>query len=357
MSFLTCFCDLPQKLHLTRSPPSPNLATPLVSPALCHAGGLRYPRKLPGGDDFVDNAVLAGLFRAHDEVAVGVLLDLLYRLPGVMGKHLVEQIPHPQDLLGLQLYVGGLSGRPPVGLVDEDAGVREGEALAPGPPGQQHGSGRGGLAVAEGRFVGLDELHGVVDGEKGGDVATGGVDVEVDLLVRILVLEEQELGAHQVGDGVVDGGPDEDDPLPQQPGVQVVRPFAPIALLYDRWDQVVVHGLDGHGTASGSLGSGFGSGAPPAALTRASEPASAAGAASEASEVAEAAGSPASASAPSPGISSWSRARSTGRPSSSTTSTCSSSQAKALDLRMSVASSSIWSFRTSWRRRSAGLAP
>src|ERR1039458_9838367 len=32
ISFFTCFCDLPQKLHFTRSPPSPNFATsvPLV---------------------------------------------------------------------------------------------------------------------------------------------------------------------------------------------------------------------------------------------------------------------------------------------------------------------------------------
>src|SRR5215218_7924636 len=27
MSFLTCFCDLPQNEHLSSSPPSPNLAT------------------------------------------------------------------------------------------------------------------------------------------------------------------------------------------------------------------------------------------------------------------------------------------------------------------------------------------
>src|SRR3546814_16303872 len=27
MSFLTCFCDLPQKEHFSSSPPSPNLAT------------------------------------------------------------------------------------------------------------------------------------------------------------------------------------------------------------------------------------------------------------------------------------------------------------------------------------------
>jgi hypothetical protein len=27
MSFLTCFCDLPQNEHFSSSPPSPNLAT------------------------------------------------------------------------------------------------------------------------------------------------------------------------------------------------------------------------------------------------------------------------------------------------------------------------------------------
>ena len=33
MSFLTCFCDLPQKEHFSRSPPSPIRAT-YVLPAL-----------------------------------------------------------------------------------------------------------------------------------------------------------------------------------------------------------------------------------------------------------------------------------------------------------------------------------
>src|SRR5579884_1616223 len=131
MSFLTCFCDLPQKLHLTRSPPSPNFATPGLPP-LGDAGGLRNARKLPGRDHFVDDAVLTSLVRAHDEVAVSVLLDLLYRLTGVEGKHLVQQIPHAQDLLGLELDVGRLAGGPPVGLVDEDPGVGQGEALALG---------------------------------------------------------------------------------------------------------------------------------------------------------------------------------------------------------------------------------
>ena len=32
MSFLTCFCDLPQKLHFSSSPVSPNFATVIVLP-------------------------------------------------------------------------------------------------------------------------------------------------------------------------------------------------------------------------------------------------------------------------------------------------------------------------------------
>ena len=45
MSFLTCFCDLPQNEHLSSSPPSPNLATSsapgLVGCAVSADGGDR----------------------------------------------------------------------------------------------------------------------------------------------------------------------------------------------------------------------------------------------------------------------------------------------------------------------------
>ena len=56
--------------------------------------------------------------------------------------------------------------------MDQDAGVGKGVAL-PGPPGQDDRRGRGGLPVTERRYVVLDELHGVVDGEQGRDVAAG----------------------------------------------------------------------------------------------------------------------------------------------------------------------------------------
>ena len=118
----------------------------------------------------------------------------------------------------------------------------QGQALARGARRQQHGRRRCGLPEADRGDVGPDELHRVVDGEQGGDVAAGAVDVDVDVLVGVLRLEVDELGADQVGDGVVDRRAQEDDVLLEQPGVQVVGPLAPVGLLDHRGDEVVPDG-------------------------------------------------------------------------------------------------------------------
>src|SRR5665213_4069898 len=95
ISFLTCFWVLPQKLHLTRSPPSPNFATEIpasvysrrnVLEGLCSADGFERGNR-PGGDDLVDHAVGHRLVCRHDEVAIRVLGDLLMGLAGVLGQH------------------------------------------------------------------------------------------------------------------------------------------------------------------------------------------------------------------------------------------------------------------------------
>ena len=127
-----------------------------------------------------------------------------------------------------------------VRLVEQDPGVRQREALALGAGGQQHGGGRRGLAEADRGDVGLDVLHRVVDREQRRDVAAGAVDVDVDVLVGVLRLEVQQLGADQVGDRVVDRRAQEDDVLLEQPGVEVEGPLAAVGLLDDRGDQVVV---------------------------------------------------------------------------------------------------------------------
>ena len=58
------------------------------------------------------------------EVAIGVGVHLLERLPGVLGEDLLEQVAHAEDLLGRQLEVGHLAvADRAVGLVEQDPGV------------------------------------------------------------------------------------------------------------------------------------------------------------------------------------------------------------------------------------------
>src|ERR1041385_5713880 len=114
ISFFTCFWLFPQKEHFSRSPPSPHLATdspPRPCPAgSAHSGGRGHRSELPVGEYLVDDAVFLALLGAHDEVAVRVLVDPLDRLAGGGGADLLQERPHAQDLLGLDLDVDGLTG-------------------------------------------------------------------------------------------------------------------------------------------------------------------------------------------------------------------------------------------------------
>src|SRR5688572_3308663 len=99
ISFFTSFWDLPQKEQL-RLPPvglssrfrSMRLWSPL-SILLVH--GLRHllrrqRRVLLVGEDVVDQAVFLGLARAHEVIALGVVVDAVERLAGVLGQELVQ---------------------------------------------------------------------------------------------------------------------------------------------------------------------------------------------------------------------------------------------------------------------------
>ena len=151
------------------------------------------------------------------------------RLAGVLGEDLLEQVAHPQDLLGRQLEVGDLAVADlAVGLVEQDPAVRQGEALALGAGGEQHRGRRRRLAEADRGDVVLDELHRVVDREQRRDVAAGAVDVDVDVLVGVLATRGGCNWAQiEVGDRVVDRRAQEDDVLLEQPRVEVVVPRSP----------------------------------------------------------------------------------------------------------------------------------
>src|SRR5678815_2257612 len=60
---------------------------------------------LRGDQHLVDDPVLLGLRRRHEVVALGVVLDLVRRLPGVLRVQLVERVARLQDLPGVDVDV------------------------------------------------------------------------------------------------------------------------------------------------------------------------------------------------------------------------------------------------------------
>src|SRR3954453_19554388 len=77
ISFLTCRCDLPQKLQ--RSCSFESVGRAIVSPRMLP----RAHSKLMLGDHAVNDAVVLCLFRGHEVVALRVGADLVVLLLGV----------------------------------------------------------------------------------------------------------------------------------------------------------------------------------------------------------------------------------------------------------------------------------
>src|SRR5215208_869964 len=104
MSFFTCRCDLPQKEQRSCSLESVGRAKSLPLPF--------RPQRSPSlvlGDHPVDDPVLLGFFRAQEIVPLGVRLDLLEVLAGVVGDDFVEAPAELDDLARVDLDVRRLA--------------------------------------------------------------------------------------------------------------------------------------------------------------------------------------------------------------------------------------------------------
>ena len=143
------------------------------------------------------------------------------------------------------------------GLVDEHAGVRQGAALAFLSGAEKHGAHAGGHTRANGSYVGLHQLHGVVDAQAAVHLATGGVQVQGDIGMGILRSQEQQLGLDDVGHIVVDGHAQKDDAVHHQAAEHVHLGHVQFALFRDGGVDVSVHGgritRKGHRTDAPSL--------------------------------------------------------------------------------------------------------
>ena len=166
-------------------------------------------------------------------VALGVLLDLVERLAGSIGENLVQVFADALDLLSRNLDLGLLPLSAAARLVNHHHGIRQAEALALGAAREQHRRHGSGHAHADGGDVGLDEVHGVENGETGVHLAAGRVDVERDVLLGILTLQVQKLGDHEVRGHGVDLFAQKDDTVIQEAGIDVVAALAARGLLDD----------------------------------------------------------------------------------------------------------------------------
>ena len=143
----------------------------------------------------------------------------------------------------MDLDIRGLALETAQRLVDHHPRMRQAVALAGGTARKQQGTHAARLADTGGRDVGLDELHGVVDGHPGSHRTTRRVDVEMNVLLGIFSLQEQQLGNHQVGHVVLDLADQEDDPFLQQARIDVVGALAAGGLLHHHGHQAT-GGLD-----------------------------------------------------------------------------------------------------------------
>mmetsp|Transcript_14089 Transcript_14089/g.42138 ORF Transcript_14089/g.42138 Transcript_14089/m.42138 type:complete len:219 (-) Transcript_14089:175-831(-) len=151
----------------------------------------------------VDEAVLASLLRGEEEIAVAVRLDLGGGLAREGSHVAVKDLADVEDLLRLDLHIGGLALSATKRLVDHDARVGERAALALRAGTEEEGTHGGGHAEADRGHVARHVLHGVEDGHASRHGAARGVDVQSDVLVRVLGSKVQKLSHEHVRDIIV----------------------------------------------------------------------------------------------------------------------------------------------------------
>ena len=124
--------------------------------------------------------------------------------------------------------------------MDHDMRVGKTEALALRASSEKNGTHGSGDTDTVGIHVAGYELHRVVDCQAGCHAPAGRVDVDVDVLLRVGHLQEEHLSDDGVGNEIIDGSPDKDDAVLEEPRIDVEGAFPASVLLNDGWDEVGV---------------------------------------------------------------------------------------------------------------------
>jgi hypothetical protein len=110
------------------------------------------------------------------------------------------------------------------------ARVRQSKTLSRFARCQQYCRHAGCLSKTERRNRTLYILHGVINGKSCGNEPAGGIDIDIDILSRILRLKKQHLGYYNVGKVIIHGPAKKNYPVFQEPGINIIGTLASIGL-------------------------------------------------------------------------------------------------------------------------------
>ena len=174
----------------------------------------------------VDDAVLFRFVGAHKVVALDVLFYFLQRLPGRFREDFVEAFARCDDMTRSYLNIGRLARGAAPRLMDHYFSIRQREAFAFGTCCENNRRSRSRDADTHGGDIGFDVIHRVEHGEPRRDGAARRVDIDLDVFLRVLRLEKEQLRDDEICGVVVNGAAEEDNAFLEEPRVYVVRALA-----------------------------------------------------------------------------------------------------------------------------------
>src|SRR5215203_5853500 len=122
--FLTMWVDPEAASYL---PPAANR----VSAVRLTAGNRKRGTSRALTNNVINNTVFLALVGPHDVVALGIVLNPLERLAGVLGQNLIQPLARSQQFAGVNVDIGRLPSEPlDPWLVDQDARIRQGIPFA-----------------------------------------------------------------------------------------------------------------------------------------------------------------------------------------------------------------------------------
>ena len=117
--------------------------------------------------------------------------------------------------------------------MDHDLRMRQGKALALGSPGKEEGAHACRHTDTVCAHIAFNILHGIVNCHSRCDRSSRAVDVEMDILLRVLSLQEHKLCHDHAGGHVCHFLSKEDDPVFQKSGINVVGALSTAGLFND----------------------------------------------------------------------------------------------------------------------------